>query len=208
MGEITVLGVVALTVFGLLRRFRPAADSVQQPAQQRAVDEQGDAQPAAEDFLRIPAIIMNWVFPAVVVAAVYMFLRGHDLPGGGFIAGIIMSLGFVLQYMAGGTRWVEDRLRIRPLLWISWGLSLALLTGTTAMLLGAPFLTSAFGYAEIPLIGKVPMASALLFDLGVFALVVGATVLMLIALAHQSIRRPKPAAASRPIKRKGADKWN
>ncbi|MGB3338358.1 MAG: monovalent cation/H+ antiporter subunit A [Devosia sp.] len=207
MGEITVLGVVALTVFGLLRRFRPAADSAQRPEQQRALDERA-GQPVVEDFLRIPAIIMNWIFPAVVVAAIYMFLRGHDLPGGGFIAGIIMSLSFVLQYMAGGTRWVEDRLRIRPVAWISWGLSLALLTGMGAMLLGAPFLTSAFAYADIPLIGKVPVASALLFDLGVFALVVGATVLMLIALAHQSIRRPKPAAKSRPMVREGADKWN
>jgi multicomponent K+:H+ antiporter subunit A len=51
-----------------------------------------------------------------------------------------------------------------------------------------PFLTSYFQYTEIPLIGKVPTASALLFDLGVFSLVVGATVLMLIALAHQSVR--------------------
>jgi multicomponent K+:H+ antiporter subunit A len=108
--------------------------------------------------------------------------------------------------MAGGTRWVEERLRILPVLWIGWGLLLALLTGLAAMALGYPFLTSAFAYADLPLIGKVPMATALLFDLGVFALVVGATVLMLIALAHQSIRRPKAAAA--PKIREGLDKWN
>jgi multicomponent K+:H+ antiporter subunit A len=77
-----------------------------------------------------------------------------------------------------------------------------------AMLFGAPFLTSAFAYADIPLIGKVPMASALLFDLGVFALVVGATVLMLIALAHQSIRKPKPATKGRPLVREEAGKWS
>ncbi|QQR36764.1 monovalent cation/H+ antiporter subunit A [Devosia oryziradicis] len=207
MGEITVLGVVALTVFGLLRRFRPAVDSAEPPEQQRALDERPDRH-AVDDFLRIPAVIMNWIFPAVVVMAIYMFLRGHDLPGGGFIAGIIMSLAFVMQYMAGGTRWVEDRLRVRPLAWIALGLSLAMLTGMGAMLFGAPFLTSAFAYADIPLIGKVPMASALLFDLGVFALVVGATVLMLIALAHQSIRKPKPAAKVRPLVREGAGKWS
>jgi multicomponent K+:H+ antiporter subunit A len=76
------------------------------------------------------------------------------------------------------------------------------------MVLGAPFLTSAFAYADIPLIGKVPMATALIFDLGVFALVVGATVLMLIALAHQSIRRPKVAGSNKPKQRAGLDKWN
>mgnify|MGYP001028632573 FL=1 len=210
MGEITVLGIVALTVFALLRRFRPAADSVERPEQQRVLDEyaNGSGQHVADDFLRIPALMMNWLFPVIIVVAIYMFLRGHDLPGGGFIAGIVMSLAFILQYMAGGTRWVEERLRILPVLWIGWGLLLALLTGLGAMALGAPFLTSAFAYADIPLIGKVPMATALLFDLGVFALVVGATVLMLIALAHQSIRRPKAAGSSKPKIREGLDKWN
>ncbi|WP_436092615.1 monovalent cation/H+ antiporter subunit A [Devosia sp. LjRoot16] len=208
MGEITVLGVVALTVFGLLRRFRPAVDSAERPEQQRLLDGSADGQRVADDFLRIPSLIMSWLFPVVILIAIYMLLRGHDLPGGGFIAGIIMSLAFILQYMARGTRWVEERLRVLPVLWIGWGLLLAMLTGLGAMALGAPFLTSAFAYAEIPLIGKIPLATALLFDLGVFALVVGATVLMLIALAHQSIRRPKPAGSAKPREREGLAKWN
>src|SRR5690606_4534572 len=138
MGEITVLAVVALTVFSLLRRFRPAVDSTDRPEQQRALDDLASerSQNIATDFLRVPALIMNWLFPVIVVVSIHMFLRGHDLPGGGFIAGIIMSLGFILQYMAGGTRWVEDRLRILPLLWIAWGLLLALLTGAGAMAFG------------------------------------------------------------------------
>ena len=208
MGEITVLGIVALTVFALLRRFRPAVDSADRPEQQRLLDGNAEGQRVADDFLRIPSLIMTWLFPVVIAIAIYMLLRGHDLPGGGFIAGIIMSLGFILQYMAHGTRWVEERLRVLPVLWIGWGLLLAMLTGLGAMALGAPFLTSAFAYAEIPLIGKIPMATALLFDLGVFALVVGATVLMLIALAHQSIRRPKPAGPANPRERGGLAKWN
>jgi multisubunit Na+/H+ antiporter MnhB subunit len=65
----------------------------------------------------------------IIVLSIYLFLRGHDQPGGGFIAGITLSTGFVLQYLAGGTKWVEDRLRIRPTLWIGSGLLLALLTG-------------------------------------------------------------------------------
>src|SRR5690606_11928547 len=113
---------------------------------------------------------------------------------GGFAAGIVMSIAFILQYMAKGTRWVEDRLRIRPVVWISAGLLLALGTGLVSWLFGYPFLTSAFRYAEAPLIGRVPLASALLFDLGVFGLVVGATVLILIALAHQSVRTPRMAS--------------
>jgi multicomponent K+:H+ antiporter subunit A len=73
------------------------------------------------------------------------------------------------------------------------GLFLAFGTGMASWVFSRPFLTSAFQYVEIPFIGSVPMASALLFDLGVFVLVVGATVLILIALAHQSIRAPRAA---------------
>jgi len=68
------------------------------------------------------------------------------------------------------------------------GLLLAGGTGAAPWLFGKPFLTSSFSYIAIPLIGAVPLASALFFDFGVFALVVGATVLMLIAIAHQSVR--------------------
>jgi multicomponent K+:H+ antiporter subunit A len=136
---------------------------------------------------------MRWLFPVIVVLAIYLFLRGHDQPGGGFVAGITMSIAFVLQYLAGGTRWVEDRLRISPVYWIGTGLLLALLTGAAAWLFGHPFLTSAFQYVEVAWLGKVPLASALLFDLGVFVLVVGATVLILVAIAHQSIRGAKPS---------------
>src|SRR5690606_26445218 len=108
------------------------------------------------------------------------------------------AIGFILQYLAGGTRWVEDRLRILPVNWIGTGLLLAMMTGAASWIFGYPFLTSAFQYLDLPLIGRVPMATALLFDLGVFILVVGATVLILIAIAHQSIRNPKPAPGPGP----------
>jgi multicomponent K+:H+ antiporter subunit A len=93
--------------------------------------------------------------------------------------------------MAGGARWVEARLRVLPVRWIGAGLLVAALTGAGALWFGRPFLTTAFAYVELPVLGKVPMASALVFDLGVFALVLGATVLVLIALAHQSLRAPR-----------------
>jgi multicomponent K+:H+ antiporter subunit A len=76
-------------------------------------------------------------------------------------------------------------------------------TGAAAWLFGHPFLTSYFSYAELPLIGPVPLASALLFDIGVFALVVGATVLMLIAIAHQSVRSHRAPRVEEPTARAG-----
>ena len=99
-----------------------------------------------------------------------------------------MSVSFILQYMAYGTAWVEARLRILPVRWMGIGLLLAVSVGAGAWLFNRPFLTSAFSKIDVPLIGTVPVSSALVFDLGVFALVVGATVLMLIAIAHQSVR--------------------
>ncbi len=195
LGEIAVLGVVGLTVFALLRRFRPAPDTTGSTAQQKIQDAYDEATPdrkAGEtlaDYLAVPSVIMQWLFPVIIVFAVHLFLRGHDLPGGGFAAGIALAIAFLLQYLASGARSVEDRLRILPLRWIGLGLFFAAATGAGSWLFGYPFLTTFFQYTEIPHIGKMPTASALLFDLGVFTLVVGATVLVLIALAHQSLRK-------------------
>jgi multicomponent K+:H+ antiporter subunit A len=186
LGEITVLCVVALTVYALMRRFRPAADSIPVPEQQQVKGpDDGDT---AKDGMAVPAFIMALLFPVVGVTSVFLLLRGHDSPGGGFVAGITMAVAVILQYLARGTHWVETRLRIHPVRWMGIGLMLAGGTSTAAWFFGRPFLTSSFFYADFPLIGRLPIASALLFDLGVFFLVVGTTVLMLIALAHQSVR--------------------
>jgi multicomponent K+:H+ antiporter subunit A len=203
-GEIVVLAVVAITVFSLLRRFRPAPESIDAPEQQRVQDAYDEARTdrvvgdTLADYLTIPGVIMQWLFPVIIMVAIYLFLRGHDLPGGGFAAGVTMSIALILQYMAGGTRWIEARLRIRPMSWIGLGLLCTVLTGIGAWLLDYPFLTSHFRYLDLPVIGKVPAATALLFDLGVFAVVVGATVLILIALAHQSVRTPRVARPPMP----------
>jgi multicomponent K+:H+ antiporter subunit A len=203
LGEITVLGVVALTAYALLRRFRPAPDSVDVPEQQRDQSAHDIARPGRRegdtvaDWLLIPSIIARLLFPVIGLVAVYLLLRGHDLPGGGFAAGLTASIALILQYMLGGTQWVEARLRVLPLRWMGLGLLQATGTGLAAWAFGRPFLTTYFSYAELPLVGTVPVASALIFDIGVFALVVGATMLTLIALARQSVRGHR-AAAPRP----------
>src|SRR3546814_1131361 len=79
--------------------------------------------------MRVPGLVMRLRFPVIATVAVYLFMRGHDLPGGGFVAGLTMSVTFILQYMAGGTRWVEARLTILPVRWIAVGLLLAAATG-------------------------------------------------------------------------------
>ncbi|MGE4429990.1 MAG: monovalent cation/H+ antiporter subunit A [Sphingobium sp.] len=196
-GEITVLSIVALTVFTLLRRFRPAAESIEQPVQQRLQDEFDDAGEGrrrgdtVRHYLLVPRVIMEWMFPVIATFALYLLVRGHDLPGGGFVAGLTGSIAIILLYMASGTRSVEARLTVQPVRWISAGLLCTSLTGMAAWIFGYPFLSTYFDYLDLPLIGDVPLASALLFDIGVFAVVVGTTALILVALAHQSIRSPR-----------------
>lgn len=206
LGEIFVVAAVALTAYALLRRFRPAPDSVEVPDQQinadgttagAAVTGRGEARDGA-DWLLVPFTLTRLIFPVMLIVAVFLLLRGHDLPGGGFSAGMVVAIAIILQYMVGGTDWTEDRLRLRPQLWIGTGLLVASATALAALPFGRPFLTTYFAYAELPFIGKVPTASALIFDIGIFALVVGATLLMLVALAHQSVRghraTPRPPA--------------
>ncbi len=194
LGEIFVLGAVALTVFALLRRFRPAPDSLDVPEQQRDQSAWDEARPdrregdTVADWLLVPSVLTRLLFPVICILAVHLLLRGHDQPGGGFAAGLAASIAIILQYMIGGAAWTEERLRVLPLRWMGAGLLLAGGVGLASIFFGMPFLTTYFAYAELPWIGRVPTASALIFDIGVFALVVGATVLMLIALAHQSVR--------------------
>ncbi|MXO74972.1 monovalent cation/H+ antiporter subunit A [Altererythrobacter aerius] len=200
LGEISVLAIVALTIFSLLRRFRPARESIVAPQQQQvqAENDERDADRSVgetlTDSLFVPRVIMEWLFPVIMVFAFYLLLRGHDLPGGGFAGGITVAIALILQYMAMGTRRVEARLAVRPLAWIGIGLLVAVTTGAGAMVFGYPFLTSYFSYLDVPLIGQVPLASALLFDVGIFILVVGTTALILTALAHQSVRAPQRKA--------------
>ncbi len=215
LGEITVLAIVALTVYALLRRFRPAPDSIGRPLQQQSQSTRADA-PTEEKRastldgpMLVPGLIMRLMFPIIGTAGIYLFMRGHDLPGGGFVAGLTISVAFILQYMAGGTRWVEARLIILPARWIGLGLLCALSAGAAAWLFGYPFLTSYVSYGVLPVIGKVPLASAVIFDLGVLVLVVGATVLILIALAHQSIRKHRPGQVEGPSSAPaGKPSWN
>lgn len=202
LGEITVLSAVALTVYALLRRFRPAPESVAIPVQQASdVDPavtQAPAVQARSGYLAVPAVYLRFLLPFMGMIAVYFFMRGHNLPGGGFVAGLIFSTALIVQYMVAGTDWVESHLRLRPHRWIGFGLMTACLTGLGAWLFGYPFLTSHTAHLDLPLLGEIHLPSAFVFDLGVFLVVVGTTMLILVALAHQSLRSHRlPPGATR-----------
>ena len=194
LGEITVLGIVALTVFALLRRFRPAPESMGLPIQQQEQDAlTGGLPPDPHALLpagpmRLPGVIVQLLLPVAGMVAVFFLLRGHNEPGGGFVAGLIVATAVILQYLVGGTAWAESRTRIFPQYWIALGLLCALGSGLVAWLAARPFLSALTWHTALPVIGELHLSTVLLFDIGVFLLVIGATVLILVALAHQSRR--------------------
>ena len=211
MGEIAVLGIVALTVYGLLRRFRPAAESMALPPQQTNLVDPAARQTPREQvktgYMLIPGVYLRLLLPMILVCALYFFMRGHNLPGGGFVAGLLFSVGIIIQYMLAGTLWVESRLHLHPHRWLALGLILAVATGLGALALGYPFLTSHTAHFSLPILGELHMPSAFFFDLGVFSVVFGATMLILTSLAHQSIRSHRlPLAAMEAADAAGKEK--
>jgi multicomponent K+:H+ antiporter subunit A len=209
LGEITVLAIVGLTIYALLRRFRPPREVIELPPQQRAsfatdlVKPPGmtPEQDAAHGYLLVPAVLVRLLLPVALVVAFHLFLRGHNQPGGGFVAGLTVATAYIAQYMVSGTQWVEDRLNLHPPFWIAGGLLIALATGIASLAFGYPFLTTHTAHVTLPVLGELHLPSAALFDAGVFAVVLGSSLLLLTAVAHQSLRaRRRPPEGRREWK--------
>lgn len=120
---------------------------------------------------------------ALLVLGAHFFLRGHDAPGGGFVAGLVVAAAALLSRMARG----RPLLRFPARALLPWGLALALLTGVVPMAFGYGFLKSAHGHLTLPGFGSVAWASSLAFDLGVFLVVVGTTLTIIDLLADEDL---------------------
>ena len=129
--------------------------------------------------------VTRLVFFVVLLFSLYLLLRGHNSPGGGFIAGVMTALGILLQSIASDLHYVCLVFRVEPRVLAGVGLMTSLTTGLVPMLLGYPFLTSTFGHVHVPGLGEVEIASAFFFDLGVYCVVVGGSLLMMITLAEE-----------------------
>ncbi len=165
LGEISVLAIVARVGVRAVAAFPAGGREHRRTAAQRQRSALDAAQPdrgvdhSLSDYLTIPGLIIQLLSPVILLFGVHLFLRGHDLPGGGFAAGITASVALILLYMARGARWVEAHLRVLPVRWIGVGLLLAVGTGLGSLVFGHPFLTSHFQHVELPLLG--PAAAGL-----------------------------------------------
>lgn len=181
LGEILVLGIAALGIFKLLARVRLSMPT----ANYRGLKWSLDIHPP------ILTMISQSLLPLALLVSFYIFLRGHNMPGGGFIAGLITSVAIIQQYIAHGVDWVKPRIKVDYQTLIALGVLIATLTGIGSWFFDRPFMTTWFDYFDIPFIGEIELASALVFDLGVYLTVVGATLLILANLGKlTSVHRP------------------
>ncbi|WP_438464099.1 monovalent cation/H+ antiporter subunit A [Marinomonas sp. PE14-40] len=169
LGEITVLGIAALGIYKLIARmklFMPSSDYKGRPWS-------NDGHPM------MLAVLSQSLLPIALLVSAYIFFRGHNMPGGGFIAGLITSVAIIQQYIAHGVDWMKHRVKADYQILIGSGIAIAALTGVGSWAFDKPFLTSWFDYFYWPVVGKFELASAMIFDLGVYLTVIGATMLIL-----------------------------
>ena len=163
-GEITVFGVAALIVHALLRRARLAPEKVM---------------PGPPVQLPVPADLAQLMFPLTLTVSVFLFLRGHNGPGGGFIAGLVLAVPLLIQYVIQGAASVESRFGFDYIRCIGVGLIVAGIGGAASLAFGVEFLTSGHAEPRLPLVGDVALASAMVFDTGVYLVVFGGAMLIL-----------------------------
>ena len=176
LGEITVLGIAAVGILALLQGLKldaPALDWAGRPW-------------ATERYPLMLRVLSQPLLPLALLVSAYLFLRGHNAPGGGFIAGLVTGTAMLLQYVAQGSAWATARLPWNYTRVIAAGLLVATATGLASWAFGAPFLTSTFGYVHWPVVGTFELASAMVFDLGIYLAVVGVVMVIISRLGGLS----------------------
>ena len=185
-GEIIVLGIAALLIYALTEALLDG------PVRARLLNRTPDQPLAGDRHPMMMVVLTRVIMPVVLMVGFYIFLRGHNEPGGGFIAGLIVSIGVVMQYMASGFSWTSARLRYPYHGVIGAGVLVAGLTGIGSWFVGKPFLTSDYTYLRIPPFHEFEVATAMFFDLGVFLAVVGAVMLSLESFSRLARRAHMP----------------
>lgn len=192
-GEIIVLGIAALIIYALLEPALRGASG------RRLAAWKPETRRSPERHPMMLVIGTRILLPMAVAASFYLFARGHNMPGGGFISGLIFAVGILMQYMASGYDWAARRRRFNHHGIIAWGVIIASLTGLGAIALGLPLFTTGFDYFTWPLVGTFELATAMIFDAGVFLAVLGAVLLALQELSHVLQRAEKAGPSLEPM---------
>ncbi|MDM7932700.1 monovalent cation/H+ antiporter subunit A [Tabrizicola sp.] len=186
-GEIIVLGIAALVIYALSETVLRSPSVTRRLATFVPEKEAGDRHPM------MLVVSTRLLLPMAMMVGVYIYLRGHNMPGGGFVSGLVFAIAYLMQYMASGYVWSHARQRYDHHALIGWGVLIASLAGVGSWAFGAPFLTSAFEYVHLWPLEEFELATAVIFDLGVFLCVLGAILLALASLSRLALRTGESA---------------
>ncbi|HSK97970.1 MAG TPA: MnhB domain-containing protein, partial [Euzebyales bacterium] len=126
--------------------------------------------------------VTRGAFAPVLTFSLYLLFVGHNAPGGGFVGGLTAGIALVLLYAGGGIERVREVAVVRYETLLGTGLLLAGATGLASLLLGEPFQSSAILRAQVPLLGEVKLVTVLFFDIGVYLIVIGLVLGLLMVL--------------------------
>lgn len=126
------------------------------------------------------------LLPVFILYSIIILLRGHNAPGGGFIAGLLMAAGFILYGIAFGVERARVKIKFDPRTLIGVGMLLALLSGLPSMMQTMPFTTIEFGEWKLPVLGKIALSTPLIFDVGVYAVVTGVLLTIILTLSEEN----------------------
>ncbi|HKL09469.1 MAG TPA: MnhB domain-containing protein [Bacteroidales bacterium] len=118
----------------------------------------------------------------MVIYSIYLLLRGHNNPGGGFIAGIIASTGFIFFAIIHGTKALQNIIKFKPQLFIASGLSFVFIAAFLPVITSKEILTGLWIHTKIPVLGELHLGTPLIFDTGVFLVVIGVILTIVISI--------------------------
>jgi multicomponent Na+:H+ antiporter subunit B len=125
----------------------------------------------------------RYLLPLLLLFSIFLLLRGHNEPGGGFAGGLVAAAAFTLYAIAHNVAEAKKVLYLNPRTLIAVGLLVAVSSGLISLLAGYPFMTGLWSSQSLPVLGKV--GTPLLFDIGVYLVVIGITLLIILSLAEE-----------------------
>lgn len=123
--------------------------------------------------------------PILVMFSLFLLMRGHNEPGGGFTGGLVAAAAFSLYAFAYGVPEARRRLRVDPHVLIGLGLLLAVSSAAASLLMERPFMTGAWMEVHLPGFGALHVGTPVFFDIGVYLDVIGVTILIIFSLAEE-----------------------
>ena len=213
-GEITVLIIAATGIASLIYRTQSFTRESRRPTLRatgrRWLAAGAESEKALNRSLMVD-VSTRLLFPSMMALSLYFFFSGHNAPGGGFAGGLVAALALILRYLAGGRAELEEALPIDGGRTMAVGLLFSLGAVVTPMFFGHPPLTTAYTKVPIPLVGDVSLPSALIFDAGVYLIVVGLTLCVLSSLGakldeEEDMRKQRARDRARSLARRNKDK--